>query len=136
MYDVSLKSMCTSGYERDLEMDFVSHRVKRSDLVLGDHIYTWRTPALRIYSHHGQISLSLSLSPTFLALTIDFLLYLFLNFCVFFLMFSCGYWCKVVHFTQESNMSSSSSRLSCSNFPEGCCSEHRSGVIIGLLLEK
>ncbi|XP_057789103.1 protein LEAD-SENSITIVE 1-like [Salvia miltiorrhiza] len=33
-------------------MGFLSHRVKRSDLEAGDHIYTWRTPVFA-YSHHG-----------------------------------------------------------------------------------
>jgi len=33
-------------------MGFLSHRVSRSDLEAGDHIYTWRTPVFA-YSHHG-----------------------------------------------------------------------------------
>ncbi|EYU33489.1 hypothetical protein MIMGU_mgv1a023596mg [Erythranthe guttata] len=32
-------------------MGLISHRVKRSDLKIGDHIYTWRN--LFIYTHHG-----------------------------------------------------------------------------------
>ncbi|KAI7988642.1 hypothetical protein LOK49_LG13G00893 [Camellia lanceoleosa] len=37
--------------ERVYEMGFVSQKIERSELVAGDHIYTWR--AAFTYSHHG-----------------------------------------------------------------------------------
>jgi hypothetical protein len=42
--------------ERKREMDLVANKVQRSEIKLGDHIYTYR--AVVTYSHHG-LSVSL-----------------------------------------------------------------------------
>ncbi|KAK3030648.1 hypothetical protein RJ639_035852 [Escallonia herrerae] len=111
-------------------MGFLSHRIERSKIAAGDHIYTWR--AVYAYSHHVSL-LSAVLTPDAIYTGI----YVGGN--------------KVIHFTREQNsgssgddsassssspgFSTSSSKVpsTCSNFPDCGFRQPESGVVLSCL---
>lgn len=47
VFDYKLGSLS----EIEIEMGLLSHKVEKTEIAAGDHIYTWR--AAFAYSHHG-----------------------------------------------------------------------------------